>query len=288
MKFQNKAIFHVALTALAVGIVGFFCFTLLLQPFFTGQWVMPQNLSLGGVKLQYYGIILALATMTGYWLTMRRKGDYKILDEDAETIFFIVLLCGFLGARLYHVFSSFNFYLESPAQIFAVWNGGLSIYGAGLGGVFGLLIYCIRNKKYSLMQLLDWLTPGVVLGQLIGRFGNFVNYELYGNPTNLPWKMFVPVNFRLPPFELNQFFHPLFLYEAAGSAIILVLLLRLKFKPGQLFLLWVLLYNVMRFFLEFLRVDSVVYGNLRVNALVSLILVGLAAFFLTRAAKQFR
>lgn len=286
MNSDNKQIFKVVLTALATGGIGFFGFVFLLKPFFSGQVVLPQSLSLGNVHLQYYGIILGLAALAGYWLVMKRIEKYKIEKSDAENLLFLVLVSGFLGARLYHVISELPFYLENLTKIFAVWNGGLSIFGAGLGGVLGLICYRHFFRKYSLIQLLDWLTPGVVLGQIIGRFGNFINYELYGNPTNLPWKMFVPEQFRLPPFGTEQFFHPLFLYEATGSAVILVLLMRLKLRPGQLFLLWLLLYNVMRFFLEFLRVGSVTYSDIRVNAVVALVLAVLAAGLWMQQARQ--
>ncbi len=274
---DKKQIFSVVATALALGGVGFFSFVLILQPIFSGQIILPQSLTLGSLHLQYYGLLIGLAALSGYWLLMKLRHKYRIEKSDADNLLFLVLVCGFVGARLYHVFSEAPFYFEHPRQIIAVWNGGLSIFGADLGGFIGLVAYRKYFSKYSMMQLLDWITPGVVLGQIIGRFGNFVNYELFGNPTTLPWKMFVPEQFRLAPFENAQFFHPLFLYEASGSIVILMLLLRLKLRPGQLFLLWLFLYNVMRFFLEFLRVGSITYANIRINAVVAMVLAIFAA-----------
>lgn len=281
MTSEQKSILKTVLIAVVVGCGGFLFLSWLLGPFFSGRIILPQSFGIFGFKIQIYGLLMAVAVGLAYWLAMKRKTKLGISSEDADTIIFLVLISGFLGARVYHVVSEFALYLQSPLQVFAIWKGGLSIYGAGIGGVLAVLGYVWYNKrvqetKYSVLQILDWLTPSVVLGQIIGRFGNFANYELYGNPTNLAWKMFVPVQFRVPPFELNQFFHPLFLYEAMGSLVILIFLLRLKLKTGYLFLLWVLMYNVLRFFLEQLRIGSVVYGNIRVNGIVSLLLVVLA------------
>jgi phosphatidylglycerol:prolipoprotein diacylglycerol transferase len=278
----NRPWIRTILTALAFGGVGFFVMVILLHPFFSGEITLPQTLHIGSLQIRYYGIVLAIAAASGYWLAMRRREQYGLTESQAEKIIAILIVTGFVGARIYHVISELPYYLHHPLQSLAVWQGGLGIFGAALGGFLALVFYKRFAKdllRPSLWELLDWLTPSLVLGQLIGRFGNFLNYELYGLPTNLPWKMFVPLEFRLPSYEVYQFFHPLFLYEAAGSAIILVLLLRLKLKPGQLFLLWLLLYNMMRFFLEQLRLGSVIYYGIRLNAIIALVLVAVSLYF---------
>lgn len=276
---DRKQLLRTILTAVAVGGLGFFVFVFLLKPFFSGSAELSQSLRLGGLNIQYYGLLLGLGALAGYWITMRRRAQYGIPAEHADNIILFSLVAGFIGARLYHVISDYEYYLQQPSQIFAVWNGGLGIFGAAIGAVLAVWVYkkYVLKSKLSFLQLLDWLTPGIVIGQIIGRFGNFINYELYGYPTTLPWKMYVPELFRAPAYEFSQFFHPLFLYEAAGSAVILVLILKLKLRAGRLFLLWLLLYNVMRFFLEFLRVDSVVYSGIRINAIVAAVLALLAA-----------
>ena len=278
---ENGKIIRTILTALAIGCVAFFALTAILQPFFTGRIVLPQNLHIGGLRIQYYGIVLGLAALAGYWLAVKRSNEFKIDREQVDTVALVLILSGFIGARVYHVISEIPFYIDHPLMSFAIWKGGLSVFGAVLGGLIGLLIYnrYFANKPYQYLKLLDWLTPSLVLGQIIGRFGNFLNYELYGTPTNLPWKMFVPIQHRISPYELNPFFHPLFLYEAVGSIIILFLVLKLKLKTGQLFLLWLFVYNVLRFFLEHLRAGSIVYGGARFNAIVALAAAGLAVYF---------
>jgi phosphatidylglycerol:prolipoprotein diacylglycerol transferase len=267
--------------ALGAGLAFFFVIYFLLSKIFVGDVEMSQALHLGRVTIQYYGVILAVAALSGYVLAMYRRKIYGINETQADNIIFLVIVAGFVGARLYHVISQFGYYSQHLGQIFSVWNGGLGIYGVMIGGVIALVWYTRKHKGLSLWTLLDWLVPSVVLGQVIGRFGNFVNYELYGSATNLPWKMFVPVEFRLAPYQLTQFFHPLFLYESAGSLVILILLLRLKLRPGALFLLWLFLYNVLRFFLEQFRVGSIIYGGIRVNAIVSLLIaIGAAAVYI--------
>lgn len=276
MNVNYKNFIKTFLTALAIGCVGFFVLVLLLQPVFSGKVILPQTFSIGSFQIHYYGTVLALAVIAGYWLATKRKKLFGI--EDADSIIFWTLIGGFVGARAYHVISELPFYLQHPNLILVVWKGGLGIYGAGIGGALALYLYLrVRMKNNSnFLHLLDWLTPSIVIGQVIGRFGNFFNYEIYGGPTNLLWKMFVPATFRHSPYLSADYFHPIFLYESMGSFVILLILLRLKLPAGRLFLLWVLMYNAMRFLLEFLRVDSVIYGQIRVNAYVSLTLVLIA------------
>ncbi len=280
MNPTHKKLAMIIITAVAIGGLGFFVASWALSPFFSGKVILPQSFGVGGLRVQLYGILLGLGALAGYWLAMRRKVLYNISESHADTMIFLSIVFGFIGARLYHVLSEFGYYVHYPAKIFAVWNGGLGIFGAAIGAILAIYLYQkYVLKTYSLssfLNILDWLTPSIVVGQLIGRFGNFANYELYGYPTNLPWKMFVPVQFRVPPYELIQYFHPLFLYEAVGSLIILALLLRLKVRKGTLFFMWILLYNVMRFFLEFMRIGSVTYGGIRVNVIVAAALAVLA------------
>ena len=210
MNVEYKNAIKTIITAILIGCVGFFVISWVLSPFFSGRFTLPQHVSLGGFRVQFYGAIIALAAAVGYWLALRRRVRYGIEKDDADVIILAIVIAGFVGARLYHVISEFGFYADNLLGVFAVWNGGLSIFGAGIGGVIAIYVYVRYTSNYSMLHLLDWLTPSVVVGQIIGRFGNFMNYELYGSPTSLPWKMFIPVQFRTPPYELVQFYHPLF------------------------------------------------------------------------------
>lgn len=280
-----------------------------LKKAFSGEIILQQNFSLGFITIRYYGVTMALAVFTGWVFAISRAKKLGIGRAELENLLTWLVVGGFLGARLYHVFSSISFYAQNPLEIFQVWHGGLSIFGALIGGFLVLLwksgvilnlrvrhsstkagfqnlkiklfrqelnttVYKSDKIKY-LYSILDCLTPSVVLGQIIGRFGNLFNYEAFGYPTNLPWKMFVPENFRLDGLVAYKYFHPLFLYEAIGNFIILFFLLGLEknrqstSKTGIVFASYIFLYNLLRFFIEALRVDSAFIGGFRLNMVVS-------------------
>ncbi|PIR96603.1 MAG: prolipoprotein diacylglyceryl transferase [Candidatus Doudnabacteria bacterium CG10_big_fil_rev_8_21_14_0_10_42_18] len=248
-----------------------------LSQVFSGNWILPQGFFVGPIEIRYYGIIMALAVGAGYYLAVQTAENNRLSKKQAEDLLFWVIIGGFVGARLYHVLSGFGYYFQNPLSSFQVWNGGLSIYGAILGGLIVILLYA---KRYTLnpWHLFDWLAPSVLLGQIIGRFGNMFNYEAFGYPAGILWKMFVPPEFRPVSFWGFQFFHPWFLYEILGNVIIFVFLMvvlksRLKGKRGALFLTYILLYNSVRFLLEFSRIDSVFVGYFRQNAIASLVLI---------------
>ena len=241
---------------------------------FSGEVILSQVINLGIFQIRYYGLVLAAAIILAYVFALHRRIKFNIATPQAEKIIFYAIIGGFIGARLYHVFSEPMYYVSNPLEILAVWHGGLGIYGAIVGGVVGS--WLASRTQLKLLKVLDWLVPSVLIGQMIGRLGNFFNYELFGYPTNFPWKMFVPEKFRSIEFTNSIFFHPLFLYESLASLGILGILLYFepKFKSsGSLFLWYVLLYNIVRFSLEFLRIDSEFIGVFRQNALMSLLLV---------------
>lgn len=269
-------------------VVALFCFCVyLLQRVFSGELILPQVLRLGPLTVRYYGLIMALAAAFGFWSALRRAPQFGVEPRQAEDVLFWIIIGGFIGARLYHVLSSADYYWQHPLDIIKVWNGGLSIYGAVLGGVISLILYRIVSRvALDTLAILDWLAPCVLLGQIIGRFGNLFNYEAFGYPTNLPWKMFVPAQFRPEMFMPAAFFHPWFLYEALGNIFILIFLLKMEKnqKLGVVAFCYLLLYNLLRFCLEFLRIDSTFVGAFRLNALVSLALalVGFCALLYLR------
>lgn len=257
---------------------------------FAGNVVLPQSFPLGPLLVRYYGIIMAVAIGTGYVLARIRSGKFSLSPGQADDLLFWLIVGGFLGARLYHILSELEYYRAHPLESLMVWNGGLSIYGAVFGGLLALYLYHrIRNPQRVIGQLLDWLTPSLLVGQIIGRFGNLFNYEAFGYPTSLPWKMFVPAGFRPEAYLSASYFHPLFLYEALGNAAILAMLLRAgrgSRRPGALFIMYLLLYNSLRIFLEFLRIDSVYAGPLRQNAVASLVLVTVSLAVLAYRSKH--
>lgn len=284
---QPKHRFAVGLAFVAAGVLLMF---ITLRPVFSGDVVLQQSFRIGPLTLHYYGMILAIAVAAARWLALRRAPRYGLTAHQADKIIFISIIAGFLGARLYHVASEIQFYFANPHLVFAIWRGGLSIFGALLGGALALAIMAWREQRAwswaKFNHLLNWLTFSFLGGQIIGRFGNFYNYEAYGTPTELAWKMFVPAQFRPRPWVLEMYFHPWFLYEVLANALIFIVLWRWKRFSPTLFLWYLLLYNIVRFLLEFLRIDSVFIGPLRLNVVASAVLAALAVGLLFKLKNQ--
>jgi phosphatidylglycerol:prolipoprotein diacylglycerol transferase len=286
---------NITIVLIFVGLIYFF------SQVFSGSIILPQSFSFGPLTLRYYGLFMAFGVAAGFYLAVKRADRFGLTSKEAEDILFWVIVGGFIGSRLYHVLSAWMFYYQHPFDILKVWNGGLSIYGAVLGGVVSLIILNkVTGSKLSVMNLLNWLTPSLVIGQIVGRFGNFFNYELFGYPSNLPWKMFVPERFRPELYFKSEYFHPLFLYEQIGLIGVFLVLRyiqkqahssafggRMSFwglYQQSLFLWYVLLYNILRIPLEFLRIESVFIGSVRQNALVSFILFIISAVYIFKHA----
>lgn len=220
-----------------------------------------------GINIYYYGVIMALAIAVGAILS--DCFGHKFFELKKETIIDLapyVIIFGLLGARLYYCMMDYNFYLRFPTEIIAVRHGGISIHGAILGGLLGVGIFSFRHK-ISFKKLCDVSVVGLSIGQAIGRWGNFFNSEAYGLPTDLPWKLYIAPQYRHIPYLDNEFYHPAFLYESILDFFIFVILLILiktkaYKKDGNLALLYLILYSIVRIFVENIRIDSVryVYG----------------------------
>lgn len=215
-----------------------------------------------GVNIYFYGVILALAIVAGTFVS-----DYfgqKFFDLKKETIIDLapyLVVFGIIGARLYYCILNYSFYLRFPTEILAIRHGGISIHGAILGGLVGLMIFA-KRRKLSAAKLCDVSAIGLALAQSIGRWGNFFNSEAFGIPTNLPWKLYIAPQYRPIPYQDVNYFHPTFLYESVlDLAIFGILFLILKNnwnkKEGNLAFIYLILYSVARIFVETLRIDSV-------------------------------
>jgi phosphatidylglycerol:prolipoprotein diacylglycerol transferase len=225
----------------------------------------------------------------------KRRGEK---EDHVWNMLIVVVLLGIVGARLYHVFSSpaggnlgWAYYRQHPAAIFYIWDGGLGIYGAIAGGLIGILLYTHR-ARLSLLRYLDIGAPALLLGQAIGRWGNFANQELYGPPTTLPWGIPIDQYHRIPPFNnlaqypLTTRFHPDFLYESLWNLVGfgLMLILGRKFsnrlKDGDLFLIYLIWYPLGRIWVESLRPDAWTIGSIPTAQIVSAALIVIASVVL--------
>jgi phosphatidylglycerol:prolipoprotein diacylglycerol transferase len=252
----------------------------------------PILVKLGPLTIRWYGLLIATAVLVGVslsqYLAKRRHINPDLLGDLA-----IWLVIGAIpAARLYYVLFEWSEYAQHPERIVAIWQGGIAIHGAILGGIVAALIFS-KLKQISFWQLTDLVAPSLILGQALGRWGNFFNSEAFGRPTNLPWKLFIPPDRRPPEFANFAYFHPTFLYESLWNLMVFGLLLTLFFrglkgprlKPGTLFLVYLVTYSLGRLWIEGLRTDSLMLGPLRIAQVVSLVeislgLAGLAWLYL--------
>jgi phosphatidylglycerol:prolipoprotein diacylglycerol transferase len=245
---------------------------------------LPPDLPVVGaltLTIRWYGVLIATAMALGLWLASRdavRRGENP---DDLLKTAELALIGGLVGARLYYVLFNLDYYRSQPWwRVLAVWEGGLAIHGGLLAGLLIGGVYA-RLRGLPLLTYLDIVAPSLAIGQAIGRWGNFFNEEAFGRPTNLPWKLYISETHRPPEYRDVEYFHPTFLYESLwdlGVFALLVLVLRRRFEraPGALFLAYLALYSVGRFWIEGLRTDSLMFGSIRVAQAVSLLALALA------------
>ncbi|WFA04736.1 prolipoprotein diacylglyceryl transferase [Bacillus sp. HSf4] len=242
----------------------------------------PIAFHLGPIAVHWYGIIIGLGALLGLWLAVRegeRRGLHK--DTFVDLVLFaipIAILC----ARAYYVIFEWGYYSEHPDQIIQIWNGGLAIHGGLIGAVLTGLIFA-KVKGLSFWKLADIAAPSILLGQAIGRWGNFMNQEAHGGSVS---RAFLE-NLHLPDFILNQmyingqYYQPTFLYESLWSftgVVILLLLRKANLKRGELFLIYVIWYSIGRYYIEGLRTDSLMLTEaLRMAQVISIVLIIIAA-----------
>lgn len=242
---------------------------------------MIDGFQLGPFFIRFYGIILMLGAVAGGWLATR---EVKRRGSDPEMVWDLLvylIIGGVLGARLWHIFTpppssiaqgfTTQYYLTHPLDALAIWKGGLGIPGTIIGGLIALYIYTRNNKGFTFFEWTDIAAPSLALGQAIGRWGNFFNQELYGAPTNLPWKLYIDPAHRLAGFEEVSYYHPLFAYESILNLANMLFLLWVsrqysnKLKTGDVFNLYLIFYPVVRFFLDFLRLDASRVFTININ-----------------------
>ncbi len=236
-----------------------------------------------GFSIRWYGLLIASAVLIGVnlsqYLARRRRVDPELLADLAIWL----VVAAIPSARLYYVLFQWQEYANHPEQIIAIWKGGIAIHGAILGGLVAALIFS-RLKQVSFWQLADLVAPSLILGQAIGRWGNFFNSEAFGSPTDLPWKLLIPRDRRPVGFETVEFYHPTFLYESLWNLMVFTLLMMLffkdlkgnpKLKTGTLFLVYLVAYSSGRLWIEGLRTDSLMLGALRIAQVISIVEISL-------------
>jgi phosphatidylglycerol---prolipoprotein diacylglyceryl transferase len=260
----------------------------------------PVVFKVGPFALSYYGLFVALGIIVAIWLTGRelaRKGYDGGYALAIESIFFIVPL-GLVGARFSYVVANYDLYASNPIPaVLEVWSGGLEIFGGLVGGFAGLLIFA-RLRGIGALAFADAAAPGVVLGQAIGRWGDYFNQELFGKPSNLPWAIHIAPENRPAEVADATSFHPAFLYESIFDVLACLLLLWVarrfdgRLKDGSILLLYVILFSAGHLVVDTLRLDltafpivELIRGNLLLLLLGGVLVLGAALFLLLRGAR---
>jgi len=251
---------------------------------------MQNYISIFGLKIYFYALIIITGALIGAFLASREAKRKGISPDIIWDVVPWLLIAGIIGARIWHILTPStdmlidgkNPYFIYPLDMLKIRNGGLGIPGGVIAGALALWIYC-RRKKINFPLLLDILAPGVPLAQAIGRWGNFINQELYGHPTTLPWGIKIDAAHGGDPSLRYQ---PLFFYEfllnLLNMAILLVVSRKMstKLKDGDIFILYLVIYSLGRFFLEYLKVDQNVLWGIYTNQIIMGIVFILSTGFL--------
>ncbi|TWH48367.1 prolipoprotein diacylglyceryl transferase [Sporomusa sp. KB1] len=237
--------------------------------------------SIGSINFNWFGLILATAiiiavAISWYYVRLRNENSDRLLELALYS-----LPVGLVTARAYYVIVNWQLYAANPNEILQVQHGGLAIHGAIIGVTLTIWVYC-QVKKISFWRWADMLAPGLIFGQAIGQWGNFINQDAFGYPTDVAWGIYIDYIYRPLGYEQFDFFHPIFLYECLWDLIVFSILIIMtwlltkypsKSAAGSVFLLYIILYSAGRFVIEGLRLDSEMFGVWRLAQLVSVIAI---------------
>lgn len=246
---------------------------------------------IGSIHIRWYSIILMIAVIFAYLIICKEAKKKTAKDDLIINTLFYGLLFGILGARIYFVLFNMNYYINNPLEIFMIWNGGLAIHGGILFGLLFLIIYSKKNN-INLLLLLDLIIPGLIIAQAIGRWGNFFNQEAYGRVVSLSFlkKLYLP-NFIIQNMYIDGHYRePTFLYESFFSFLgfIVIVLLRKNnnLKVGQLTGLYLIWYGIERLIIETFRSDSLMFSNIKIAQLISIIFIISGVFLYIKNRKR--
>jgi phosphatidylglycerol:prolipoprotein diacylglycerol transferase len=248
---------------------------------------MPEGFYIGKLFIHFYGVIIMFGAILAAWLATIEAKRRGYNPEVVWDMMPWLLIAGIIGARIWHILTppasmvemgiTTQYYLTHPLDAINIRAGGLGIPGAVMGGALALWLYT-RKKKLSFASWVDIIAPGLALAQAVGRWGNFINQELYGAPTDLPWAIFIEPSRRLVEYMDVAYYHPMFLYESLWNlmnmAVLLILGRKLKEKlfRGDIFLIYLVIYPLGRFLLEFIRLDPSNVGGINVNQTIMAII----------------
>lgn len=258
--------------------------------------INPVAFSIGSLEIRWYGIITALSLVAGFAVAYFIARYRKQREEEVLNFAPFAIIFSIIGARLLHVAVNWSYYSENLSYIFAFRRGGLAIQGVILGGILALVVFC-RVRKIDFWLWADIVSPGLVLGQAIGRWGNFFNQEAFGRPTSLPWAIYIAPENRPYDYASYEYFHPTFLYESIANAALFVLLVLMhrfyRNKPdrlpaGLILAMYLGIYSIYRTLIEAYRIDSTYFGPVKVVYVINFITIIAALIIANHVIRKFR
>lgn len=239
----------------------------------------PVAFKIFGIEIMWYGILISIGVVIGTILALKEAKRLGIEEDTMIDLLLFAIPMALIGARVHYVIFSWNYYKDNLTEIFHFRGGGLAIHGAIIAAIIVAVVFT-RKKKVNFWKIADACAPSLILGQAIGRWGNYINQEAYGTPTDLPWGIMIN----------GVKVHPTFLYESIGNFMVFLFLLwyrRNRAKAsGEVFLLYLMLYSIIRFFVEGLRTDSLMLGSIRVAQLISVISVSITIYYIIKRRKE--
>lgn len=254
----------------------------------------PNIITIGSLEVKWYSFLLLLAFSIGFIIVMKQRDKVNLTKTEMLDMLFYLIIVSIVGARVYYVVFNLDYYMSNPIDIIKIWEGGLAIHGGILFGIIYLFVYC-RRKKIKILNMTDIIVPALVLGQAIGRWGNFFNQEAFGPITTYEQlkSLHIP-NFVINGMYINHhYYHPTFFYESLFCLfifIVLIILIKLKLdKRGICTSIYLILYGIERFFMEGLRQDSLMFFYFKVARIVSIIMIiiGICILFFNKKKEYY-
>ena len=238
--------------------------------------INPISFSLFGREIRWYGIILSIAFLVGIYVCIYLTKYSEIDKDDIYDIVIFIIPSAIVGARIYYVLFKIKYYANNPNEIFKIWHGGLAIYGGIIMSIIVGILYS-KYKKINFFKIADNIIPGLIIGQAIGRWGNFFNVEAYGYQTRMPWRM------EIKDYVTGKVIgvHPTFLYESILTTILfLVIFNYFKHKKfdGEILSIYMIFYGIIRFFVEAFRSDSLYFLNMKISQIISVVFIVLGIY----------
>ena len=234
----------------------------------------PVLFSIGGLEIRWYSALILAGVFVAYYLITREANRFKIKYDFIFNLIFWVLIMGIIGARLFFVIFSWDYYSKNLSEIYKIWNGGLAIHG----GLITLILYC-KKYKVDILKITDIFAPALIIAQAIGRWGNFFNSEAYGSTVSYQTlvNMKIIPQFVIDNMYINGAYHlPMFYFESLWcflGFIISLIIRRMRYiKDGQILSFYLIWYGFARFFIEIFRTDSLMLGSIKIACVMSVIM----------------